>query len=187
MALSTGSSPIRNSRRCSATTSPSTATADHHVPLRERQGRLCASAGRIPTSGSWSMRPARSLFGAYRNPLTDDPTASRARSAAPPTPTCFVHGGKLYALKEDSPAIVDGPEHARDRRLHRFRRQDDRRDLHRPSQDRSRDRRHDRLRLCRQGRLTRDMVYYEIEPGRRAQARDLVRASLLLHDARLRR
>jgi carotenoid cleavage dioxygenase len=50
----------------------------------------------------------RALFGAYRNPLTDDPSvAGRIRGTA--NTNAFVHGGKLYALKEDSPALVMDP------------------------------------------------------------------------------
>ncbi len=60
------------------------------------------------------------------------------------------------------PADRDGSEHARNARLLEFRRQDEERDLHRPSQARSRDGRHGGLRLRRQGpahprcRLLRD-------------------------------
>ncbi|MEY4762402.1 MAG: hypothetical protein RLZZ200_2258 [Pseudomonadota bacterium] len=50
----------------------------------------------------------RALFGRYRNPLTDDPSVKgRIRGTGNTNP--FVHGGRLYALKEDSPAIVMDP------------------------------------------------------------------------------
>lgn len=50
----------------------------------------------------------RALFGAYRNPLTDDPSVKgQIRGTA--NTNAFVHGGKLYALKEDSPALVMDP------------------------------------------------------------------------------
>ena len=45
------------------------------------------------------------LFGAYRNPLTDDPSvAGRYRGTA--NTNVFFHGGLLLALKEDSPAVA---------------------------------------------------------------------------------
>ena len=50
----------------------------------------------------------KSLFGAYRNPLTDDESVKgRIRGTA--NTTVLMHGGRLYALKEDSPAIVMDP------------------------------------------------------------------------------
>ncbi len=50
----------------------------------------------------------RALFGAYRNPLTDDESVKgKIRGTA--NTNAFIHGGKLYALKEDSPALVMDP------------------------------------------------------------------------------
>jgi carotenoid cleavage dioxygenase-like enzyme len=50
----------------------------------------------------------KALFGAYRNPLTDDPKVKGAiRGTANTTP--IVHAGKLYALKEDSPPLLMDP------------------------------------------------------------------------------
>ncbi len=50
----------------------------------------------------------KALFGAYRNPLTDDESVKgRIRSTANTMP--IVHGGKLYALKEDSPPLIMDP------------------------------------------------------------------------------
>lgn len=47
----------------------------------------------------------RALFGAYRNPLTDDPAvAGEVRGTA--NTNVMVHAGKLLALKEDSPAVA---------------------------------------------------------------------------------
>ena len=46
----------------------------------------------------------RSLYGKYRNPLTDDPSVKgKGRGVANTTP--IVHGGRLLALKEDSRAM----------------------------------------------------------------------------------
>jgi len=48
------------------------------------------------------------LFGAYRNPLTDDETVKgRIRGTA--NTNVIVHAGKLLALKEDSPALIMDP------------------------------------------------------------------------------
>lgn len=50
----------------------------------------------------------KSLFGAYRNPLTDDESVKgMIRGTANTTP--IVHAGKLFALKEDSPPLIMDP------------------------------------------------------------------------------
>lgn len=50
----------------------------------------------------------RGLFGNYRNPLTDDPsTKGMYRSTA--NTNAWVYGGKLWAMKEDSPALMMNP------------------------------------------------------------------------------
>ncbi len=50
----------------------------------------------------------RALFGAYRNPLTDDESVQgRYRGTA--NTNVLVHGGKLWALKEDSPPVAMDP------------------------------------------------------------------------------
>ncbi len=57
----------------------------------------------------------RSLHGAYRNPLTDDPSVKgHKRGAANTTP--IWHGNKLLCLKEDSRRDGGRQEHARDHR-----------------------------------------------------------------------
>lgn len=50
----------------------------------------------------------KALFGAYRNPATDDP-AVQGRIRGTANTNAYVHGGKLLALKEDSPALVMDP------------------------------------------------------------------------------
>lgn len=53
-------------------------------------------------------KAGRALFGAYRNPYTDDPSvAGLSRGTA--NTTALVHAGKLLVLKEDSPAIELDP------------------------------------------------------------------------------
>jgi len=50
----------------------------------------------------------KSLFGAYRNPLTDDPAVEgKIRGTA--NTNVIVHAGDLYTLKEDSPALLMDP------------------------------------------------------------------------------
>src|SRR5689334_10925913 len=51
----------------------------------------------------WQLerKARRALFGAYRNPYTDDPSVRGKRRGAANTTPIF-HGGKLLALKEDS-------------------------------------------------------------------------------------
>ena len=50
----------------------------------------------------------KALFGAYRNPLTDDP-AVKGKVRGTANTNVVVHGGKLLALKEDSPPVLMDP------------------------------------------------------------------------------
>jgi carotenoid cleavage dioxygenase-like enzyme len=51
----------------------------------------------------------RALFGAYRNPFSDDPSvAGKSRGTA--NTNVLWHGGKLFALKEDSPPVQIDPD-----------------------------------------------------------------------------
>ncbi|MDE2041749.1 MAG: carotenoid oxygenase family protein, partial [Alphaproteobacteria bacterium] len=50
----------------------------------------------------------KALFGAYRNPLTDDESVKGAYRGTANT-NAFLYGGKLWALKEDSPALLMDP------------------------------------------------------------------------------
>lgn len=50
----------------------------------------------------------KALFGAYRNPLTDDP-AVKGKIRGTANTNAIVHAGKLLALKEDSPALLMDP------------------------------------------------------------------------------
>jgi len=50
----------------------------------------------------------RALFGAYRNPLTDEPAVQGSIRGTANT-NVLVHAGKLFALKEDSPALLMDP------------------------------------------------------------------------------
>ena len=72
--------------------------------------------GRVDFKQRWAQtdkwkiehEAGRALFGAYRNPLTDDESVKgKIRGTA--NTNAFIYGGKLYALKEDSPALVMDP------------------------------------------------------------------------------
>lgn len=65
---------------------------------------------RYAQTNKWKLerKAEKALFGAYRNPLTDDETVKgQIRSTANTTP--IVHAGKLFALKEDSPPLLMDP------------------------------------------------------------------------------
>lgn len=65
---------------------------------------------RYAQTDKWKLERAagRSLFGAYRNPLTDDSTvAGQIRGTA--NTNVMVHAGRLYAMKEDSPCLLMDP------------------------------------------------------------------------------
>jgi carotenoid cleavage dioxygenase-like enzyme len=70
----------------------------------------CDFKQRWARTDKWKLEKAagKALFGAYRNPLTDDESVKgRIRGTA--NTNAWIHGGKLYALKEDSPALVMDP------------------------------------------------------------------------------
>ena len=53
-------------------------------------------------------KAGKALFGAYRNPLTDD-TSVKGRIRGTANTNVIVHGKKLWALKEDSPPVEMDP------------------------------------------------------------------------------
>ncbi|WP_091149006.1 carotenoid oxygenase family protein [Novosphingobium sp. CF614] len=70
----------------------------------------CDFRQRWARTDKWKLENAagKALFGAYRNPLTDDPSVKgRYRSTA--NTNAFVFAGKLWAMKEDSPSLVMDP------------------------------------------------------------------------------
>ena len=70
----------------------------------------CDFRQRWAKTDKWKAERAagKGLFGAYRNPLTDDPSVKgMIRSTA--NTNAWIFGGKLWALKEDSPALVMDP------------------------------------------------------------------------------
>src|SRR5881227_3923825 len=70
----------------------------------------CDFRQRYAQTDKWKLerQAGRALFGAYRNPLTDEPVVQgRIRGTA--NTNVLVHAGKLFALKEDSPALLMDP------------------------------------------------------------------------------
>lgn len=77
--------------------------------FRFKNGRVDFKSRYAQTDKFKLERSARkALFGAYRNPFTDDPSViGRIRGTA--NTNVIFHGGRLYALKEDSPALAMDP------------------------------------------------------------------------------
>lgn len=78
--------------------------------FRFRNGRIDFRQ-RYAQTDKWKLERAagRALFGAYRNPLTDDESVKgRIRGTA--NTNVLVHAGKLFAMKEDSPCLIMDPE-----------------------------------------------------------------------------
>ena len=70
----------------------------------------CDFRQRWARTDKWKLENAagKALFGAYRNPLTDDESVQgRFRSTA--NTNAWVFAGKLWAMKEDSPALLMDP------------------------------------------------------------------------------
>lgn len=65
---------------------------------------------RYAQTDKWKVERAagKSLFGAYRNPLTDDDSVKGMIRGTANT-NVMVHAGKLYAMKEDSPVLIMDP------------------------------------------------------------------------------
>lgn len=65
---------------------------------------------RYAQTDKWKVERAagKSLFGAYRNPLTDDQSVKGMIRGTANT-NVMVHAGKLYAMKEDSPVLIMDP------------------------------------------------------------------------------
>ena len=65
---------------------------------------------RYAQTDKWKLENAagRALFGAYRNPLTDD-EAVKGQIRGTANTNVLVHAGKLFAMKEDSPCLLMDP------------------------------------------------------------------------------
>lgn len=78
--------------------------------FRFKQGEVSLKQRWVRTAKFKLEREAgRALFGAYRNPLTDDPSVKGTIRGTANT-NVVVHGGRLLALKEDSPPVAMDPE-----------------------------------------------------------------------------
>lgn len=70
----------------------------------------CDFRQRWARTDKWKLEneAGKALFGAYRNPLTDDESVKgQIRSTA--NTNAFIFGGKLWAMKEDSPSLLMDP------------------------------------------------------------------------------
>ena len=135
--------------------------------FRFRDGRVDFKQRWVQTD-KWKLERAagKALFGAYRNPLTDDPSV-KGRYRGTANTNAFYYGGKLYGLKEDSPAVAMDPN-----TLETFGYDDFDGQVTAPTFTA-----HPKIdpvtgNLCAfgyaaKGLLTRDMVYYEIAPDGR--------------------
>jgi len=81
-----------------------------HVGMfRFRGGRVDFRSRFVRTQRFKAQAAAgRALFGVYRNRLTDDPSVAKISRGTANTHVMF-HGGRLLALKEDSPPVVLDP------------------------------------------------------------------------------
>ncbi|MEO6380398.1 MAG: carotenoid oxygenase family protein, partial [Caulobacteraceae bacterium] len=73
---------------------------DGHVDLRTRYPRSQRFKAQAEAR--------RSLWGMYRNPMTDDPSVAKLSGGTANTHV-MLHHGKLLALKEDSPPVAMDP------------------------------------------------------------------------------
>ncbi len=77
--------------------------------FRIKNGRVDLKHRYVETDKYKLEREAgRALFGAYRNPLTDDPSV-KGRHRGTANTNVIEHAGKLWALKEDSPPVAMDP------------------------------------------------------------------------------
>ncbi len=127
----------------------------------------------------------RGLFGMYRNPLTDDAsTKGMIRSTA--NTNAWIYAGKLWAMKEDSPALLMDPVSMESEAFEKFDGKMKGQTFTAHPEDRSEDRQYGRNRLCRFRPVHRRCRLLRSESGRRVDPRSVVQGSLLLHDARFR-
>ncbi|MDF2789305.1 MAG: lignostilbene-alpha,beta-dioxygenase, partial [Neobacillus sp.] len=79
------------------------------IMFRFENGRVDLKSRYVRTDKFLLERNAgRALFGAYRNPFTDDPSVKGEIRGTANTHVIF-HSGQLFALKEDSPPVAMNP------------------------------------------------------------------------------
>jgi carotenoid cleavage dioxygenase len=103
-----GPDPQYPKARSTPATSPSTAKATCRCSASRTGTSTTARATRGPSGGRRSTKRGRSLFGMYRNPLTDDPSV-KGLSRGTANTQLFLHHGKLLVFKEDSPPVYMDP------------------------------------------------------------------------------
>jgi carotenoid cleavage dioxygenase-like enzyme len=83
---------------------------DGMVCLFHFRGGKIDFKSRFAQTDKWKLERGaeRALFGSYRNPLTDD-EAVKGKIRGTANTNVIVHAGKLFALKEDSPALLMDP------------------------------------------------------------------------------
>ena len=133
--------------------------------FRFRGGRVDLKQRWIRTD-KWQLEhtAGKALFGAYRNPLTDDP-AVKGRFRGTANTNVLVHGNRLFGLKEDSPPVAMDPDTLETQGYWNFggKMLSQTFTAHPKIDPHTGD-------LCAfgyaaKGLLTRDMVYYEITPS----------------------
>jgi carotenoid cleavage dioxygenase-like enzyme len=88
--------------------------------FRFKDGRIDFKSRWVQTEKFLLERAARrALFGAYRNPFTDDPSV-RGRIRGTANTSVLFHGGQLYAYKEDSPPVALDPHTLMTKGYHSF-------------------------------------------------------------------
>ena len=88
--------------------------------FRFKDGRVDFKSRWVQTDKFKLERAARrALFGAYRNPFTDDPSV-RGQIRGTANTHVLYHGGSLYAYKEDSPPVALDPHTLATTGYHRY-------------------------------------------------------------------
>ncbi len=131
---------------------PTGFNGDGHVSaFRFTNGTVDFKARYVKTDRLMTERKARKrLWGVYRNPYTDDPSVANIDRGAANT-HIYWHGGKMLVLKEDSLPYAVDPHSLETLGRVGLPRQVEGHDHVGASEDRSADRRDDRLRLPGQG------------------------------------
>ena len=195
-----GEIPARDQRRVlprAAGSAVPAAPGRRHRLQRRRPDHRCSTSRTASSTSSqrwvqtdkWKLEheAGKALFGAYRNPLTDDPSV-KGRYRGTANTNVLTYRRQAVALKEDSPPVVMDPVTMETIGYENFGGTLTGADLHRPSQDRSRNRQDDRVLLRRrEALLTRRHGLFRHRPRGQGDPRGVVRGALLLHDARFRR
>ena len=155
--------------------------------FRFRNGQIDFKQRYVQTD-KWKIEHAagRSLFGAYRNPLTDDESVKgKIRGTA--NTNVMVHAGQLYAMKEDSPCFLMDPLTLESKGYTDFGGKLKSQTFCAHPKIDPKTGNFCGFGYATKGLLTTDMAYFEIDPKGNVLKESAVREQVLLHDARLRR